>query len=179
MLDTTEDTRMDITRYLNRGRWLIAESGDGRQKVTSAGAIWALLREAAAVSGTWGAVPRSGYPSTSPGFNGPDTATEWDRARNAFEEGITVTQMYGTKPRPQFTAEQHDQAVFTLRLFHDQAFKMSGARVKLRAAVYEHAKGMPPRKVRAATGMDRHQLQRAKERACEDMLAALEGGWRE
>jgi hypothetical protein len=76
MLDTTEDRRMDVKRYMDRGRWLIAESGDGRQKVTSAGAIWALLREAAAVSGTWSAAPRSGYPSTSPGFNGPDTATE-------------------------------------------------------------------------------------------------------
>ena len=134
--------------------------------------MWALLREAAKVSRAWPSPPRSGHSSKSTMPEGPDLVSEWQRAVFAFEEGITVTQMYGCPPREQFTAEQHSSAEFTLSLFHGAAFRMAGARRKLLRATWLYAAGFPPRKITAATGMNRHQIQRARQRASEEMYAA-------
>lgn len=172
MIHATIDT-FDAGRYFDRGIRLMVETADAREKQDKPGVMWALLREAAQVSRSWTAPPRTTLPAKSAIPEGPDTVTEWQRAVFAFEEKETVTQMYGRRPKPQWTAEQHTHAEVTLGLFHGAALMLSGDRKRLRAAVYAYALGVPPRKIRAFTGLSRFQLQRAKDRACADMLDAL------
>ena len=165
--------RFDASRYMHRAAELAADSLHARERLTAENAMWAMLREAADVSRTWSGVPRSGYPAKSAMPESPDTVTEWQRAVFAYEEGITVTQMYGAPARPQWTAEQHTHAEVTLSLFHGAAFALCGDRRRLMAATWDYAAGAPPRKLRSKYGMSRWQVQRARERASGEMLTAL------
>lgn len=162
-------------RWLERGMRLMVESGDAREADGRVGVMWALLREAAQVSRSWPAPPRPGHGSRSVMPEARETVTEWQRAVFAFEEGLTVTQMYGRAPRHQWTAEQHSHAEITLDLFHRAALALSGDRRRLRRAVYAYALGAPPRKIKAQFGLSRFQLSRAKGRAMTDMADEVIG----
>lgn len=168
-------TSFDVTRYMHRAAELAADTLHGRERLTPENAMWAMLREAADVSRSWSAPPRTAFPGRSAMPEAPDTVTEWQRAVFAFEEGLTVTQMYGIRPRAQWTAEQHTHAEVTLRLFHDRAFRLSGDRRRLMRATWDYAAGTPPREMRARYGMSRWQVQRARERVSAEMLGGLRG----
>lgn len=162
--------KLDISGYFDRGIRLMVETTHAREKRDQPAVMWALLCEAAEVSRSWPAPPRSGHPSKSAMPEAPDDLTEWERRNDDFREGVTIAAR--SSPRTEWSARQHSEAEFTLSLF-SATFRLAGARKTLRRATWLYASGMPPRKITALTGLTRHQIQRARERASREMFEAL------
>jgi hypothetical protein len=164
---------MDTTRYWDRGLRLMVETTEADDRRKPIDAVWALLCEAVAVSAQFGAPPRTGYPAKSAMPDAPDEVSYWARQIEAFTQKTTMHALYGSRPRPQFSAQQISDAHFTLWLFHKFALHGRRDRVSLLSVVHNYAGGMPARRIREATGISRWTLHRRKDQACEDMLAGL------
>lgn len=135
--------------------------------------MWGMLCHAVRVSALADpALPRSGYPSSSPGaWLAADEINWWQRVAAALRGETDGVVESNNRPPAPATIEilLRDEV---LELWHGHALVALGDRMRLRRAVYAQACGAPPRRVQEATGLTREQLRRARDRAVADLLSA-------
>ena len=135
--------------------------------------MWALLREAATVSGrAYGAPPRSGWPVKSTMPDAPDDVSQWQMMMAYIQGQVEDAPAVKSRP-PQPSMEQITRAEVILHIWHHHALKSRGARHRMKKAVYLKACGLPDRKVRAVTGFTKQAIHSAKEAAMVDMWEAI------
>jgi hypothetical protein len=149
--------------------------GNGRVDDDTA-VMWGMLCHAVRVSAAADpAPPRAGYPSASPGaWLAPDEVTWWQRVAAALRSETDGVVEDDNRPPP----PEHIEILLRdelLLIWHGHALRGLGDWRRLRKAVYALARGAPPRRVQAETGLSRDRLRHARNRAVADMLAAWSG----
>ena len=159
----------DWRRALNAGLDIAIEQVRAGQEVGDREIIWALLCEAAKVSGlTYSGPPRRGMPVKSTMPDAPDEVSAW-QLMSAYLRGDLEEMPTEQVTPPQPTAEQVTRAEMVLDVWHRAALIARGDWSRMRKAVYLKACGVPDRKVRAVTGFTRARIHSSKQQALDDM----------
>lgn len=135
--------------------------------------IWALLKEAALVSGrAYAAPPRTGWPVKSTMPDAPDDVSQWQMMMAYIQGQVDEAPAASSRP-PLPSAEQVSRAEVILHIWHHHALKRKGDKSRIKRAVYMKACGVNDRKVRAVTGYTKQAIHRAKEEAMRDMWGVI------
>jgi len=131
--------------------------------------MWALLRDAASVSGrAYPAPPRTGWPSKSAMPDAPDDVSQWQMMMAYIQGQVEDAPSVESKP-PMPSAEQVTRSEIILHIWHHHALRDRGGRHRIKKAVYLKACGVSDRRVRAVTGFTRQAIHAAKDAAMQDM----------
>lgn len=169
----TMPVRHDWTRALRWAEAAAVENARSDARLGPTHVMWELLRDAARVSAiAYPAERARGYPRRSALPEMPPDVTAWQMIA-AYLRG-EVEDMPVTDARPPMpSAEQISRADAVLAVWHGHALKRLGDAPRIKRAVYLRACGVPPRKIRAITGIDRQALHRARDEAMADMWGAI------
>lgn len=163
--------RFDWRRALLHGVTLAAENHRDHDTPEAWTAMWELLREAAAVSRSWDAPPRSGFPDRGSWPETPDEITTWQR-QMAYLQG-TLDEAPQEEPEPPVpSAAEVTRAEAVLNLWHDSALIVGGQPHRHKRAVWRLAEGAFLGSVTRMTGLHRSEVLALRKRAATDMLRA-------
>lgn len=165
--------RHDWSRSLRWAEVAAVENARIGSAVGPVQVMWELLRDAARVSAlAYPAERVRGYPSRSSLPEMPSDVTAWQMMA-AYLRG-EVEEMPVSECRPPMpSAEQISRADAVLDVWHRHALGRLGDAPRIKRAVYLRACGVPPRKIRSITGIERQALHRAKDEAMTDMWQAV------
>lgn len=170
------DHRARLWRWAERQN-LAARYAHGNARIDDLAVMWGMLCHAARVSAVVDRPPpRQGYPSASPGaWLTADEITAWQKMA-AYIRG-EVEEVDNAAP-PRWSPAVWEIALrdAVLDVYFRHALRGIGDWWRLQRAVYALAAGMKPGRVTRATGINRHRLRHARQRAVADMLAAWQGG---
>jgi hypothetical protein len=164
---TYQQRAFDWRRALVHGVDLVAQNNPPDAEWHTWQAMWELLREAAETSKiAYAAPPRSGYPAKSLMPDATDDITYWQRmagyVRGELEDAPT------DRPRPPMpSAAAVSRCDAVLYAWHHGTPRVP---IKFKRPIYMRACGVPPRKIRAVTGISKDQLQYQREKAMVAML---------
>lgn len=158
---------------IKAGADMAAEQTRADVEVKEQHVIWALLKEAATVSGrAFKAPPRTGWPTKSTMPDAPDDVSQWQMMMAYIQGQIEEAPAVTSKP-PLPSADQISRAEVILHIWHHHALKRKGERSKIKKAVYMKACGVPDRKVRAVTGYTKQAIHAAQVEAMRDMWCVI------
>lgn len=161
----------DWRRALLHGVTLAAENHRDHDTPEAWTAMWELLREAAAVSRSWDAPPRSGFPDRGSWPETPDEITAWQR-QMAYLQG-TLDEVPQEDPEPPVpSAAEVTRAEAVLSLWHDSALIVGGHPHRHKRAIWRLAEGVFLGSVIRMTGLHRSEVLALRKRAATDMLRA-------
>lgn len=164
---------VDWSRVLAHGANIAVEQARTGSTFKATDAMWALLREAAQVSGiVHSNPPRTGYPVKSAMPDAAADVSTWHLMMSYINGTLEEKPEIKARP-PQPSPAEITRAEAVLDLWHHAALRDMGDWKRMKKAVYLKACGVPDRKVRAVTGYTRQRLHSAKVRAMQDMLDAL------
>lgn len=144
------------------------------QMVDDARIMWALLVEAARVSRTFRAPPRTGYPSQSVMPEAPDEISQWALEMAYYRDDDARKEIDPPKNRPPLpSAAAISRTDAVLSIWHAHALVGVANWKAKRDAVYAKACRVPDRVITGRTGLIRSAVNHAKDRAVRDMLDAL------
>lgn len=164
---------MDVDDIFRHGKTIAPEHHRSGQKIGDREIMWALTCEAFYVARFYSSPPKTGYPSKSAMPDAPEEVTYWQKVMAALRgEGDMPDAADGFRP-PIPAAADFTRADIVLRWFHEYALSEAGRRKTLRKAVAAKAIGVRDCVVRVNTGLNKHQIIRAKQRAMDDMLRGI------
>lgn len=132
---------------------------------------WELLVEAARISRSFEAPPRSGYPERGSWPETPDEVTPWQR-QMAYLRGEVDEVEQDDPPPPAPTAAEVTRAEAVLDLFHRHALMRGQYPHPCKRHIYRLANGAPLGVVMRLSGMKRHEVLAMRRRAAEEILRA-------
>lgn len=162
----------DWRKALNHGVTLYAENIRDHDTAEAWVAMWELLCEAARVSRSYEAPPRSDYPEKGAWPDAPDEMTHFQRGM-AYLRG-EIDEAAPDEPLPPIpTAAEITRADAVLALWHNHALCRPGGPLPAKRAIYALAEGKPLGAVMRMSGMNRHEVLAMRKKAAEQMLRAL------
>ncbi len=164
--------QFDWRKAILHGIDLAAENFREHEDAAPYTAMWELLREAAGISRSFDAPPRTGYPEKAMWPETPDEITPWQR-QMAYLQGTLDEVDHGEPPPPMPSAADVTRAEAVLDLWHRHALWRGGHPHPHKRAIYRWADGGTLGLAIRMTGLRRHEVLALRQRAAEQMLRAI------